>query len=64
METVKTATPSGLLPHTGLKMCLREQVQSKKDRRNTTAFNNAALTARAIAKSESEVFYLKSFGSS
>jgi len=24
MENVKTATSSGLLPHTGLKMCLRK----------------------------------------
>ena len=59
MENIKTATSSGLLPHTGLKMCLRKHVQSKKDRGNTTAFNSAALTARVITKSGSEMFYLR-----
>ena len=55
MENVKTATSSGLLPHTVLKMCLRKHVKSKKYRGNTTAFNNDALTAHVITKSESEI---------
>jgi len=65
VENVKTATSSGLLPHTVLKMCLRKYVRSrKKDRGNTTACTKAAITERVIAKSESEMFYLRSLDAS
>jgi hypothetical protein len=36
-------------------MCLRKHVKYIKDRGNTTAFNNAALTARVNTKSANEI---------
>jgi hypothetical protein len=56
MENIKTATSSGLLPHTGLKCVSENTCNSEKDRGNTAAFTNAAFTVRVITKSESAMF--------